>query len=267
MPLKAQSIYDHLRSLDRGWVDWATTTDRFVAGSPDTEVTGIAVGWMSYSWALRRALDLNCNLFVTHEPTYFSGHDDEERMLRFPGVRAKRAWVEESGLTILRCHDVWDQLPGIGIPDAWAQCLGFDNPIAGDGYYRVYDGAGRTARSIALQVAQRTKGLGQDAVELTGPADAPVSRVAIGTGAITPFPHFLDAYGADLAICTDDSFTYWHAGALAIDLGIPVIVVNHAVSELHGIQLLAEHLAETFPEVPVCHIPQRCMFELVRAPN
>jgi putative NIF3 family GTP cyclohydrolase 1 type 2 len=264
--LKAQSVYDHLRSLDRGWVDWATTTDRFVTGDPDKEVTGIAVGWMSYTWALRRALDHSCNLFVTHEPTFFSGHDNEERIFRFPGVHAKRAWIEESGLTILRCHDVWDQLPEMGIPDAWAQCLGFDNPIVRDGYYRVFDVRGRTARSIALQVAERTKELGQSAVQLIGQADAPVSRVAIGTGAITPFTHFLDVYGVDLAICTDDGFTYWHAGALAIDLGIPVIVVNHAVSELHGVRLLADHLAGTFSEVPVRHIPQRCMYELLSAP-
>jgi putative NIF3 family GTP cyclohydrolase 1 type 2 len=265
--MKAQAVYDHLRSLDRGWVDWATTTDRFVVGSPDTEIIGIAVGWMSFTWALQRALELSCNLFITHEPTYFSGHDDEEGIFRFAGVRAKRTWIEQSGLTILRCHDVWDQLPGIGIPDAWAQCLGFDEPIAGDGYYRVYREGGRTARSIALQVAERTKSLGQHAVELIGPADAPVFRVAIGTGAITPFPHFLDAYGADLAICTDDGFTYWHAGALAIDVGIPVIVVNHAVSELPGVRLLADHLAKTFPEVPVCHISQACMFELVPSPR
>jgi putative NIF3 family GTP cyclohydrolase 1 type 2 len=136
-----------------------------------------------------------------------------------------------------------------------------------DGYYRVYDGAGRTARSIARQVAARTAAFGQGAVELVGPTESRVSRVAIGTGAITPFTHFLDAYGADLAICSDDGFTYWHAGALAIDLGIPVIVVNHAVSELHGIRLLADHLAETFSEIPVYYIPQRCMFELVPAPT
>jgi putative NIF3 family GTP cyclohydrolase 1 type 2 len=221
---------------------------------------------MSYRWALERAHELGCNLFITHEPTFFSGHDDEEQIFRFPGVRAKRRWIEECGLVVLRCHDVWDQLPGIGIPDSWAELLGFRQPIAAEGYYRLFDVRGQTARAIALRVAQRTKEFGQDAVEVVGPLDTAVSRLAIGTGAITPFPHFLDAFQADAAICTDDGFTYWHAGALAIDLGIPVIVVNHAVSELHGMRLLAAHLAQRFPSVPVHHIRQRCMFELVAAP-
>src|SRR5437660_1230618 len=103
---------------------------------------------MGYWSALRRALELNCNLFVTHEPTYFSAHDD---------------------------------------------------------------------------------------------------------------------YSVDLAICSDDGFTHWHAGALSIDLDIPVIVVNHAVTELPGIRLLAVTLEEQFPDVPVHHIEQACMFELVRS--
>src|SRR5947209_14534435 len=153
--MNAQTVYEHLRSLDGGWVDWDTTTDRIVAGSPDVEITGVAVGWMSYTAALQRALELGCNLFVTHEPTFYSGHDDEERIFRFPSVRAKREWIEESGLTILRCHDVWDQLPGIGIPDAWAQHLGFSNPIVSEGFYRVFDVRGHTARSLALHVASR----------------------------------------------------------------------------------------------------------------
>lgn len=265
--MKAQDIYDHLRSLDGGWVDWQTTTDRFVTGDPAAEVTSIAVGWMSYTWALQRALDLDCNLFITHEPTYFSARDDEERIFRFPGVQAKRRWIEESRLVILRCHDMWDQLPGRGIPDAWARWLGFDQPLVSDAYYRLYDVRGQTARMVARQVARRIKELGQPAVELVGPADAPVSRLALGTGAITHFPTFLDTYDADLALCSDDGFTYWHGGALAIDLGVPVIVVNHAVSELPGMRLLAAHLAEHFPTIPVHLIPQRCMFELVSAPG
>ncbi|MBV9279510.1 MAG: Nif3-like dinuclear metal center hexameric protein [Chloroflexi bacterium] len=264
--MNAQTVYDHLRSLDGGWVDWDATTDRFVAGDPAAQVSGIAVGWMSYSWALRRALELGCNLFISHEPTYFGARDDEDRIFRFSGVEAKRRWVEGSGLTILRCHDLWDQLPGIGIPDSWAEQLGLGEPIAGEGYFRLYDVRGRTARSIAVQVAAKTRELGQDAVQLLGPPDVPVSRLALGTGAITPFPQFLENYAADLALCSDDGFTYWHGGALSIDLGVPVIVVNHAVSEMHGIKRLAEHLRRRFPEVPVHYITQGCMYQLIRAP-
>ncbi len=262
--MKAQKLREYLQSMDGGWVNWENTVDTFKSGDPETEITAIAVGWMSYTWALKRALELGCNLFVTHEPTYYNHRDNDEDIFRYECVRAKRQFIEENGLIILRCHDLWDQVRDIGIPDSWAEQLGFSNPIAGEGYYRVYDVSGQTAQSIAQQVARRTKSLGQGAVQLIGPADAPVSRVAIGTGAITPFTRFLDTYQVDLAICTDDGFTYWRDGALSIDMGIPVIVVNHPVSEVHGMKLLAEHLAQKFPDVPVHFIPQSCMFQLVQ---
>jgi putative NIF3 family GTP cyclohydrolase 1 type 2 len=260
-------VYAYLRSLDRGWVDWEQSTDRIIIGPDDPPISGIAVGWMSYWWALRRAVDLDCNLFITHEPTFFSGHDDEEAIFRFGGARAKREWLRTSGLTVLRCHDVWDQLPELGVADSWVRFLGLGDPVAAEGFYRLTEVSGFTGRTLAQQVASRTARFGQSIVQLVGPPDTPVTRVATGTGAITSLPQLLDVFDLDAAICTDDGFTYWHAGALAIDLGIPVVVVNHAVSELHGIELLARHLADRYPSIPVRHIEQRCMFESVRAPE
>ena len=95
--------------------------------------------------------------------------------------------------------------------------------------------------SIAQQVARKTKWLGQDAVQLIGPADKPVTRAVIGTGAIIPFAYMLETYQADLAICSDDGFTYWRDGALSIDMDISAIIVNHAASEIYGLKLLADH--------------------------
>jgi putative NIF3 family GTP cyclohydrolase 1 type 2 len=226
-------------------------------------VRGIAVGWMSYTWALRRALELGCNVFITHEPTYYDHLDNDEKMFAMPGVRDKQHFIEQNRLIVLRCHDLWDQYPGLGIPDSWGEWLGLGQPVAGEGYYRVYNVSGRTATDVARQVAARVAPLGQNAVELAGPAERPVTRVCIGTGAITQFRRMLTQYGVDLAICTDDGFTYWRDAAYAIDMDIPVIVANHAVSEEPGLMNLARHLREQFPAVPVHHIPQRCMHQLV----
>jgi putative NIF3 family GTP cyclohydrolase 1 type 2 len=262
-PMKARELHSYLLSLNGGWVDPGKTVDTFKAGDPETEIRAIAVGWMSYSWALRRALELGCNVFVTHEPTYYDHHDRDPRIFEMPGVSEKQRWIEESGLVILRCHDVWDQAPEIGIPASWGDWLDLGPCVAGEGYYRVYDVSGKTARQVAEQVARRVQPFGQDAVELVGPPDRPVNRVCIGTGAITPFLGMRTLFGVDLAICTDDGTTYWRDAAYAIDNDLSMIVVNHAVSEEAGLMNLAKHLVETFPTLPVHHIPQRCMFRLV----
>src|SRR5512139_3975060 len=149
--MKAIEIQSYLRSLNRGWMDLDKTVDTFKAGDPQAEVRGIAVGWMSYTWALERAVQLGCNLFITHEPTFYDHFDRD--LPDLPWAAPKKQFIQQNQLIVLRCHDLWDQVPEIGIPDSWGSWLGLGNPVAGEGYYRVYDVSGRTAGEVAKQVA------------------------------------------------------------------------------------------------------------------
>lgn len=263
--MRAKDVQTYLRSLNGGWVDLEKTVDTFKAGDPDAEVCGIAVSWMSTTEALSAALAMGCNLFISHEPTYYDHYDDLRGwVFDYEGARAKRAFVEESGITIIRCHDLWDQIPAIGIPDAWGEALGLGQVVGGEGYYRVYEVGGKTAGDVARQVAARTAQYGQEAVQLIGDPGKPVHRVAVGTGAITPLFGYIhdfgEAHDLDLAICTDDGFTYWREGAYALDTGFPVIIVNHATAEEPGMVNLAEHLRAQFPDVPVHFLPRGCLY-------
>ena len=185
--LTAGDVHNYLRSLGADWVDSARTVDTFKAGSPDMLVKGIAVGWMSYFDSLRRAVELNCNLFITHEPTYYDHRDKDQSIFEFETARKKKGFIEEHDLSVIRCHDVWDQYPKLGIPDSWGSFLGFKNCVGTRNFYRVYELPAAKAIDLARHVAGKIATLGQQGVQLVGPADKIVSRVAIGTGAITPF--------------------------------------------------------------------------------
>lgn len=261
--MKAYEIEEYLASLNSGWVDYSQSVDHWKAGDPKAEVTGIAVGWMSWVWALEQAKALGCNVFITHEPTFYHHLDTDPTILDWPEVKAKQEKIRELGISVLRCHDLWDQMPNIGIPDSWGKKLGLGQPIAGEGYYRVYDGQGRPALEIARDMAARVKDLGQEAVQIIGPTNRLVHRIVVGTGAITPYRHMLLEYQADLVICTDDGFTYWRDGAHAIDTGETVLVFHHHVAEDYGLELLSDHLAAKFAPLPVHFIRQRCMYQLV----
>ena len=174
--MTANDVREHLKSLDGGWVDWDNTVDTFKIGDPGAELTGIAVGWMSYTESLRRAHDLGCNLFVCHEPTFYNHHDTDENVFQQAGIRAKRSWIEESGMVVLRCHDLWDQVVDIGIPDSWGQFLGLGDAIDGSGYFRAYDVTGETALSMARKVAGETRRLGQVS---TAVEESPLRRFRI----------------------------------------------------------------------------------------
>ena len=260
----AQDVQDYLQSLAGDWQYPPDTVDTFKAGDPKAEARGIAVGWMSYTWALQRALELGCNVFVTHEPTYYNHRDNDPAIFRLPGVSEKRRFIEDNDLVIIRCHDLWDQIPDIGIPDSWGQLLKLGRPLDSSTHIRIYDVAGVTAGELARKVARRTALYGQPGVQLIGPLDKVVQRVSIGTGAITPYLDCVERFEIDLAICTDDGIAYWRDGGFAIDMDIPIIVVNHIVSEEIGVQRLAETLSRRFPTVPVHHIRQRCMVQLIQ---
>ncbi len=261
--IKVDQIQQFLSSLDSDWKYPDDTVDTIKSGNPDKEVTGIAVGWMSYWWALKKAVALSCNLFITHEPTYFNHHDTDEQILQFPEVKAKQQYINDEQIIILRCHDLWDHLEGLGIVDSWGKFLGFSTQINGNEFTRIYNGDSLTAGEIAAMIAMKTSSLGLEAVQLIGPADRIVHRFAIGTGAITPFMEWIYEFQIDLAVCTDDGIEYWRDGALAIDLELPIIVVNHPVSEEAGVIQLSKTLQKQFPSIPVHHIPQNSNFTLV----
>lgn len=265
--MKALELQAYLESLRGDWEYPEKSYDMYVAGDPETEIQGIAVAWMCYKQTLVHAVELGCNVFVTHEPTYYNHYDDDPAIFRFEGVSDKRRFIEEHELVIIRCHDLWDQMREIGIPDSWGRLLGFGKPIDGNEHIRVYDVGGRSTLEVAQQVAERTKAYGQEAVQLIGPVDKVVHRVCTGTGAITPFQTYLEQFDADMAICTDDGLWYWRDGAFAIDFEIPLVVVNHPVSEDVGMTSLANHLKARFSNLPVHNFPQNCMYRLVPAPT
>ena len=268
----AGEINSYLRKLGEGWIDQVKTVDTFKAGNPEMIVNGIAVGWMSYYSSLKTAVELGCNLFITHEPTYYNHRDNDESIFEFEIAREKKEFIEKHNLSIIRCHDVWDLIPDIGITDAWASFLGFTSKLEAPKqmkyprlhkYCGAYEIQNIQAGTLAKKIAKKLTVYGEEAVLFVGPKEKVVNRVAIGTGAVTPFMHMVKDLEADVAICSNDGMRFWRDAALAIDMDYPIIVVDHACSEEFGIKKLAEHVAERFPDVPVYHIPQYCMFETI----
>jgi putative NIF3 family GTP cyclohydrolase 1 type 2 len=126
----------------------------------------------------------------------------------------------------------------------------------------VHETPERTLGELARRIADKTRELGQPAVQVVGNLDEPVSRVGLGTGAITDVKAMIEM-GADVVVTTDDGISYWSAGSLTQDWGVPMIVCNHAVAEEWGIRNLAAYMQKSFSETPVMHIPQGCPFILI----
>ncbi len=260
MTVKARDIDAHMRSVGT-WVDWAHTCDGFKYGDPDIEVEGIAVGWQSLQSALEEAEEKGCNLFVTHEPTFYSHMDDDEALKATAPAQHKMEFLERTGTVVYRCHDVWDVYPELGVVDAWSNFLELGDPVKAIKYYNLHEMPTTTAWELAQRIAQRVKPLGEQMVQFVGTRWQMVHRLAVGTGAITDVRRMVEL-GADAVLTTDDGIALWRDAAWVSDLGVPMIVVNHMTSEIPGLRNLADYLGEQFPEVPVEFVGPTCSYEI-----
>lgn len=270
--MRALDIDDHMRAIG-AWVDWSQTVDTFRAGDPEIEVRGIAVAWQSQFATLKAAHKAGCNLFVTHEPTFYTHLDAGSGVFPDVDVEVKRLWLAESGMVVYRCHDVWDVMPEHGIRDSWARGLGLKGPpLAEDDrrWYGLFAVSRQSVQQLAQTFAARLGAIGQDQVQVVGDLARTVERLAIGTGAACRVPDMAqlqdqDGKLPDALLVTDDGMSFWRDGSWALDRGLPLLVVNHATAEEWGMHSLAEYLQIQFPGIPVRHFPQGCQYTTIRA--
>ena len=270
--MRAVEIDQHMRAVG-AWVDWSQTVDTFKSGDPNVNVRGIAVAWQSQWPTLKAAHAAGCNLFVTHEPTFYTHRDDDPARLADAHAEAKRAWLAETGMVVYRCHDVWDVMPAHGIRDSWARGLGLEGPpLAEDErrWYGLFAVTRQTVQNLAQDFAARLSAIGQDQVQVVGDPTHTVNRLAIGTGAACRVPDMAqlrdeDGRYPDALLVTDDGMSFWRDGSWALDRGLPLLVVNHATAEEWGMRSLADYLRAQFPGVSVNHFPQGCQYRSIRA--
>jgi len=261
--MKAKEILAHLWSIGP-WIDKETTVDKIIVGDPEKEIKSIVTMWMSTFENVREAVRMGVDMIITHEPTFWEHANELETMNAeaFGGLgKAKRKFIEESGIVILRSHDVWDKVPDIGITWSWAKFLGFTSKpvaMADHGFVHRYDIEPTTLGKFAEAVAVKTAAVGEPVLQVFGNLTQTVSRVGIGTGCAGKPLEIYDL-GCDVAIVCDDATSYWHDIAPAKDADFAVIRVNHGTSEEPGMASLADYLNKTFPDINSRYMtPARC---------
>jgi putative NIF3 family GTP cyclohydrolase 1 type 2 len=263
--MKASDIDLYLKSLAP---IPAKTVDRIIIGNPETEVHKIGTAWMPYWDTCREAVAQGVNVLVVHEPTFYTHWDLDGENLYPATIADKKRWLEESGLVIIRCHDVLDKIQtAFGIPFAFGRGLGFDDKdiLRATIYYNVYHCEPMPALEVARRIAQRIKTLGQPGVGFYGDGTRIVESVGLGTGMICN-PIEFAGLQPDMVVVINDAIQTWTQGEFSHDTGQPMVVVDHGVSEEFGVKALHDHLVTTFPQLEVMHFQQGCSYQWITAP-
>jgi putative NIF3 family GTP cyclohydrolase 1 type 2 len=252
------------------------TVDRFIIGDPSTVIKKTGTCWMSDWKTCRKAVESGVNVLVTHEPTFYTHWDLDEKeddyygssaytkQLYLEQVEKKKRWINENGLVIIRNHDTLDSLKDNGIPFALGNFLGFSNKdiINSRMYYNVYKTDKQSAAGYAKNVAGKLAELGQPGVAFYGDPERVISSVGIGTGCISDPMEFADLR-PDLFIAIDDVVRTWTQTAYANDTGEPLIVINHGTAEEMGMRMLNKIIKQKFPEIETIHFNQGCTYKWI----
>lgn len=273
--LSAGDLNAYLRSLIE--VD-EPSVDKVIVGNPDNRITKIGTCWMPYWSTLKEAKASGVNTMVVHEPTFYTHRDLEEKKgdhlgapspakeLYLEQVAAKKQWIEENDMVVIRCHDVLDKIGGYGIPFAFGRALGFKDSdlIRSRSYYNVYGIETQPAIKVARQIASKLKSVGQPGLAFYGDENYPVKSVGLGTGCICDPMQFMDLE-MDMAIAIDDSVSTWKQTTFAKDTGRPLVVVNHGTTEEFGMKELSVQLGKSMAPLETVHFKQGCTYKWLTA--
>lgn len=223
------------------------TVDIFKIGDHERELSRVALCFIATPNVIKEAAAWGAELLITHEPTFY---DHWDRMPDYDFALAKRALLEETGITLFRYHDH----PHVGESDLFSD--GFIDSLGWDGVFEdpltfVLDRA-MTPRDMVREMEDK---LDIHHIRVAGELDRPAKRVGLLLGARGgEWNDFLASDKYDVAIGGEVcEWSICEAARDATQLGIPktAIVLGHAASERDGMKYITKLMAKEYADTGI----------------
>ena len=250
----AQQVIDRMK--EHVGIPWTAgpTVDTFKDGDPATPVTGIATCMMATFDVLQRAAAQNCNLVITHEPTFYDHFDNFGPLASENDavLQAKRDFIKAHHLVIFRFHDHIHQMKPDMVTAAVTRELGWKKFQSPDSIQK-YVLPETTLGELAADIKQR---LGIKSLRVTGDPATKVSRIGFAPG----FGGFNNTrplfQSPDVDVLVYGEAHEWELIEYAVDAITAgkkkgLITLGHIPSEEAGMKACAEWLKTFVPEVPI----------------
>ena len=251
------------------------TCDVYASGGPDTPVNGIVTTFMATAGVIKKAIELNANMIVTHEPTFFTGWDSTEWLAEDSVYLAKKKLIEENNIVIWRYHDHMHMKKPDAIYEGLIEELGWqelraeteDKPQGTgpkdfnafiSGFRDMWDIPETTLAELAVFFKEK---LQMDVIQLVGDPSMKVGRVGIlvgggslGLGREEMPMQIMERHHIDVMVCGE--ITEWTLCSYvndAVNLGFnkALIIAGHERTEEWGMKHMAQWLKPLVPGLPV----------------
>lgn len=232
------------------------TVDTLKAGDRDIRVTGIVTTMFATLEVIQKAIELNANFIIAHEPTYYNHLDDTSWLQDDPVYRHKAALLKKHNMAVWRNHDYIHRLSSDGVRDGVVARLGWRAFATGKDA-SVFEIPSMTLRSLTDHV--KTK-LGIPTVRYIGDLSESARRILLMPGASGGRSQITAIIRAkpDVIICGEIS--EWETAEYVRDArtkgdGLSLVVLGHVASEEPGSEFLADWLNRKVNGLRSTHIP------------
>lgn len=98
------------------------TRDHLLHGSEDAQIHTVGVCWVATTQAIQEAARHKADMIITHENPFYQC-STQMHTAAYEAAKSKRRLLDQYGISVYRCHDVWDCIRTYGVADQWAPCL------------------------------------------------------------------------------------------------------------------------------------------------
>lgn len=231
---------------------FSPTVDTLKSGNREQEVTGIVTTMFATVTVIRKAIELNANFIIVHEPTFYNHLDETEWLKNDPVYQFKAELLNQHGIAVWRNHDYVHALQIDGVQKGVVDELGWN------AYYN---------QNAVLKLPETTLGklidhvktkMGVPALRYVGDLNQTASKILLLPGAIGGRRQIelLMQEKPDILICGESP--EWetpeyvrNANEMGEKLGL--IVIGHSASEEGGSEFMKSWIEENVPGMPVTH--------------
>ncbi len=253
--MTAQEVIDKIKK--NVTCDWAKqTVDTFKAGNPDQIVTGIVTTFIATMDVLKKARDLNCNLIITHEPTFYNHLDETSHLQDDPVYQAKMKFITDNGLIIFRFHDHIHRTNPDGIMKGMLEKLDWKHHVVNEDpmilkFEKMY--VGDLAKELKIT-------FDKSPIRVIGDPNASFTHVAFAPGAPGYEAHIRLLERDDVDVLVGGEVPEWESityvrDAVGAGMNKTMILLGHVNSEEAGMKYCAGWLGGFIKNIPIHYIP------------
>lgn len=237
------------------------TVDTIKTGDPLQKVSGIVTTMFATIEVIKKAISLNANFIIAHEPSYYN-HLDETNWLKDDEVyKYKTDLLNKYNIVIWRCHDYIHT----HVPDG--VLIGVLTAMKWDKYYDASNPNVVTIPETSFEnIIQLSKtSLNIEHLKIVGNTSQPCKRIVIMPGAAGGVEQITSIQKNQPDLLIVGEINEWETSEYTRDLQLmggktSLLVLGHIVSEEPGMQWMLEWLNGQFPAIKTTHIPSRDAF-------